>query len=105
MKNPAWNIVCPLDDLAHNDVIGATINDAQIAFVRTNDDRVYAVDAVCTHGRAMLTDGFVDGVEIECPKHNGRFNVVSGDAVASPARVAIRTYPCRVTNGIIEVQY
>jgi nitrite reductase/ring-hydroxylating ferredoxin subunit len=51
-----------------------------------------------------LADGFVDGTEIECPKHNGRFNVATGEAVASPARTALRTYPCRLIDGCIEVQ-
>jgi nitrite reductase/ring-hydroxylating ferredoxin subunit len=34
----------------------------------------------------------IDGC-IECPMHNGRFDVATGDAVRRPARKNIRTYP------------
>ena len=49
-----------------------------------------------SHEYADLTDGIVfDGV-IECPLHNGRFDVVSGDAVRSPACGSLQTYPVEV---------
>ncbi len=104
MTEPVWRVVGNLDDVAPDDVIAKTVGEAMLAIVRTVDDRVYAVDSICTHGKASLADGFVDGIEIECPKHNGRFNVTTGEAVASPARTALRTYPCRLSNGCIEVQ-
>ncbi|MFM2115024.1 MAG: hypothetical protein RI908_765 [Actinomycetota bacterium] len=104
MSEPRWHRVGATDDVVRDDVIGVTVGETAVAIIRTADDRIFAVDAVCTHGRAPLTEGFVDGTEIECPKHNGRFDIITGDAVASPARVALRTYPCRVDNGCIEVQ-
>ena len=104
MTESRWHQVGATDDVMCDDVIGVTVGETAVAIIRTADDRVFAVDAVCTHGRASLIEGFVDGTEIECPKHNGRFDVTTGDAVASPARVALRTFPCRVDNGCIEVQ-
>ena len=104
MTEPLWHVVGTLDDVARDDVIAKTIGNTTVALVRTSDDRIYAVEVTCTHGKASLADGFVDGAEIECPKHNGRFNLVTGEAVASPARVALRTYPCRLSEGCIEVQ-
>ncbi|MBU6242089.1 MAG: non-heme iron oxygenase ferredoxin subunit [Acidobacteria bacterium] len=104
MTEPSWHVVARFDDVAKDDVVAATIGDAALAIVRTNDNRVFVLDATCTHGRASLADGFVDGTEIECPKHNGRFEVTTGEAVASPARAALRTYPCRLSDGCIEVQ-
>ena len=104
MTEPRWHQVGATDDVARDDVLGITVGETAVAIIRTADDRVFAVDAACTHGRASLAEGFVDGTEIECPKHNGRFDVTTGEAVASPARVALRTYPCRVNNGCIEVQ-
>ena len=50
----------------------------------TADDRYFATDGLCTHGRAHLSGGFVDGTTIECPKHNGRFDfmqVVHADGI------------------------
>lgn len=104
MTEPGWHVVGSVDDVAREDVIGVAVGENPVAIVRTADDRFFAIDAVCTHGRASLADGFVDGTEIECPKHNGRFSVTTGEAVASPARVGLGTYPCRVNDGCIEVQ-
>ena len=40
----------------------------------------------CTHGNARLCDGFLMGHEIECPLHQGRFDVRDGRALCSPLR-------------------
>lgn len=104
MTEPRWQPVASVDDVSREDVVGVTVGESPIAIVRTADDRFFAVDGLCTHGRASLAEGFVDGIELECPKHNGRFDVTTGEALASPARVALRTHPCRVNDGCIEVQ-
>lgn len=88
--------------IAPNDVQRCDIGDATYAIVKTGDGRCFVIDGLCTHGKAHLADGFVDGDVIECPKHNGRFNVVNGAAVATPARVAVRTYETRVRDGVVE---
>jgi 3-phenylpropionate/trans-cinnamate dioxygenase ferredoxin component len=40
---------------------------------------------------------------IECPKHNGRFDIRTGSAARAPVCVALKTYPARVTADRIEV--
>ena len=53
--------------------------------IRTADGKLHATDGICTHGNTHLADGLVKGSIIECPKHNGRFNLADG----SPARAPI----------------
>ena len=36
---------------------------------------------------------------IECPKHNGRFDVVTGEAVRKPAKIPLGTYKVEVVDG------
>jgi naphthalene 1,2-dioxygenase system ferredoxin subunit len=60
---------------------------------------IYATHDVCTHGQASLADGFVDGEEIECPLHQGRFHIPSGKAVRAPCTVDVRTYPLKIEKG------
>ena len=103
MSEQTWKIVSELNDIQHDDVVCVEVEGVKIAIVRTADNQVFAVDSQCTHGRASLADGYVDGLEIECPKHNGRFNVSTGAAVASPARMPIQTYPCRISGDCVEV--
>ena len=72
--------------------------DGDIAIFRTGD-AVYATDNLCTHGHARLCDGFVEGHEIECPLHQGRFDLRSGQPTCPPAIEALTTYPVRIDGG------
>lgn len=67
------------------------------------DGAVYATDNLCTHGQARLCDGFVEGFEIECPLHQGRFDVRTGAPTCAPAVEAIKTYPVRIEAGRVWV--
>ncbi len=60
------------------------------------DGTYYAVDDTCTHAEASLSEGFLQGCEIECPLHGGRFDVRTGKATWSPAFVPVATYAVRV---------
>jgi naphthalene 1,2-dioxygenase system ferredoxin subunit len=67
------------------------------------DGEVYATANLCTHGNARLCDGFLEGHEIECPLHQGRFDVRDGRALCSPLRENIAAYPVRIEDGVVFV--
>ena len=60
------------------------------------DGRLYATDDVCTHEEASLADGFVEGDCIECPLHQARFHIPTGEVRAPPATMNLRVFPVRV---------
>ncbi len=60
------------------------------------DGTFYATDDRCTHGLASLSEGEIIGDEIECPMHFGSFRIATGEPVAAPCSVPIRTYPTEV---------
>lgn len=60
------------------------------------EDGYYVTDDTCTHGEASLCDGFVEGDEIECPWHAGKFCIRDGRATLFPAEEPIRVYETRV---------
>lgn len=62
-----------------------------------------ATSNVCTHGQALLTDGYFDGELVECPLHQGLFNVRTGAAAGAPCTLPIQTFPVRVEDGYIMV--
>lgn len=64
---------------------------------------LYAVDDVCTHDGSSLDQGYVDGYEIECPRHMARFDVRTGEVTALPAVVPIDTFSVRVEGDDIKV--
>jgi naphthalene 1,2-dioxygenase ferredoxin component len=60
---------------------------------------VFATDNLCTHGNARLCDGFLEGFEIECPFHQGRFDVRTGSATGAPCVEPVRSWPVKVDGG------
>ena len=44
-----------------------------------------------------------DGIHIECPLHQGLFDVRTGEAKAAPARVRLRMIPSRIKNDIVQI--
>lgn len=99
-----WIDVCPLDEIEPEDVIRFDHGDRTFAVYRAEDGTPFATDGLCTHEQVHLADGLVLGDEIECPKHNGRFNIRSGEALRAPVCVALATYPARIRDGRIEIE-
>jgi len=56
----------------------------------------YAVDDECTHATASLSDGFVDGMAVECPLHGAKFDLRTGEALWSPAVIPVACYDVKV---------
>lgn len=94
-----WIEVCDSDLLNRNDVVRFDHNNRTYAIYRTEEDCFYATDGICTHGNTHLADGFVKGNLIECPKHNGRFNIKDGAPARPPVCVGLRTYQVKTANG------
>jgi ethylbenzene dioxygenase ferredoxin subunit len=61
--------------------------------------RHYVTQDACTHGPGSLSEGYVDGDEIECPFHQGRFHIPTGQPIAPPCTVPLRVWPARVIDG------
>ena len=56
-------------------------------------------DQVCGTIGTLVMDNI-----IECPKHNGRFDVRTGRALGAPVCVNLKTYPAKVDGGRIFIQ-
>lgn len=90
-----WRKVATTDAIDDDDVLGVEIDGARYALYNL-DGNFYATDGICTHEYACLDDGLViDGI-IECPLHQGRFDVRSGKAKSAPVSVNLKTYPVKV---------
>jgi len=102
--NDGWIKACHAGEIELEDVIRFDYEDRTFAVYRTRDNKFYATDGLCTHGKVHLADGFVMGNIIECPKHNGQFDCTSGQAKRTPACIDLRTYPVKVEGNQIFIQ-
>ncbi len=98
-----WTEAAALDEVPQDDVIGVTVAGRDVALYSVEGE-VFATDNLCTHGNARLCDGFLEGHEIECPLHQGRFDVRDGRALCAPLTQGLRTYPVRIEQGKVFLQ-
>jgi len=89
-------------DVPEDDVIGVDVAGRQLA-IYSVEGEFFATDNICTHGHARLCDGFLEGFEIECPLHQGRFDVRNGQALCEPLNEDIKTYPVKIEGGRVWV--
>ena len=95
--NDSWMDVMALEDVFEGEVMAVNVLGKEIALYEVQGE-LYATDNLCTHGAARLSDGFLEGREIECPFHQGRFDVCTGKALCAPLTENIRVYPVRIEN-------
>jgi naphthalene 1,2-dioxygenase ferredoxin component len=93
-----WTDAAAVIDVPPDDVIGLSVAGREIALYNAGGE-IFATDDICTHGRARLCEGFLDGHDIECPLHQGRFDIRTGQPTSPPVIQAIRSYPVRIEGG------
>ncbi len=94
-----WIEACAADEIDAEDVIRFDHGGRTYAIYRSPDDRYYATDGLCTHEKIHLADGLVMDHVIECPKHNGRFDYTTGEAMGAPVCINLKTYAVRLEGG------
>ena len=96
-----WVEVCVSHFLKNEEVIRFDHEQKTYAIYRSAAGALHATDGICTHGNTHLADGLVKGKLIECPKHNGRFDITDGSPQRQPVCVALKTYKTREHDGKI----
>ena len=64
---------------------------------------LYAIDDTCTHAKASLSDGDVEGCMVECPFHMAQFDLRTGRPRSLPASKPVRTHAVEIRSGTITV--
>jgi nitrite reductase/ring-hydroxylating ferredoxin subunit len=95
--------VCHVSEIAEGTARGVEIGDRQLALYNIGG-RFYATDDRCTHARAHLSEGFIEGDAVECPLHGGRFHIPTGRPLSPPVRVAVCAYPVQVIDNQVYIQ-
>ena len=92
----------PLDVVVEGAATAVTIDGVDLALVRDGDD-VYAIRDECSHASIPLSEGDVEGCEIECWLHGSRFDARTGKPVNLPAVEPVPTYPTTIQDGRVFV--
>ncbi len=57
---------------------------------------IHACDDICSHAYASLSEGDLNGAEVECPLHGAVFNVTTGEPLTPPADAPVKVYRVQV---------
>lgn len=98
-----WVKVAGIDEVPEGEMIGRSVEGQKLAIYHLDDGRFFATANVCTHEFALLSDGWLEGAEVECPLHSGRFDVTTGRALCEPLKRDIRSFEVEVRDDAVYV--
>lgn len=97
-----WHEVGAADDFGEDDPYPVTAGGVAIALFRVGDE-MFALRDVCTHEVAPLSEGFIEDGCVECPLHQGLFDLRTGEPRKEPCVESVQTFPVRVVDGQVEI--
>jgi nitrite reductase/ring-hydroxylating ferredoxin subunit len=92
----------PLADIPEGKMHACSIGGREIVVCHTKDG-FFALDNVCTHAYARLSEGRLRGTRLICPLHGAGFDVRDGRALGAPATRAVATHAVQIVDSMLEV--
>lgn len=102
MSAPNFKAAMRLIDLPEGHMSACRVGERDILLCHTREG-VFALDNVCTHAYARMSEGRLRGSRLVCPLHGACFDVRDGRVLAPPAQQPLATHVLRLVAGMIEV--
>ena len=102
-QDTPWHDAAALDQLDPDFPVGVDINGQKLGLFLLNDE-VHALEDVCPHAYALLSQGFQEDGVIECPLHAARFDIATGKCLVEVGQRDLYRFPVRVADGRVLVQ-
>ncbi|MBB43543.1 MAG: (2Fe-2S)-binding protein [Rhodospirillaceae bacterium] len=83
--------LCKKEDVPEDEGLKVEINDLTLAVFHV-ESVFYVMDDVCSHGPGSLSEGFLEGYEIECDFHAGSFDIRTGEVMRPPCMIPQKIY-------------
>ena len=98
-----WVHACACDDIVEEDLIRWDHGGRTYAIYNAMDG-FYCTQGYCTHEDEHLEAGLLTDHVIECPLHQGRFDIRTGAVLSPPPCVDLVTFPVKTENGEVYVK-
>ncbi len=98
-----WHRTLEASVVAEAEVVGVDVAGIAVALYHV-DGNFYATADLCTHGQARLSEGYLEDGQIECPLHQGTFDVRTGKAMNAPCSVPVAVFAVKVEEGVVWVE-
>ena len=98
-----WFFVCEENSIEVEDIVRFDHENKTFCIYKL-EDGFYATDGICTHESVHLEEGLVMDGEIECPMHQGIFDIKTGKAKSPPACDDLKIYETKVDSGKVYIK-
>ena len=98
-----WMSVCKVDEITEDEPKAVEVKDKKIGIFFI-EDQYFAIENVCPHAYALLTEGFIEDLTVECPLHEAIFDIPTGHLKSGPGCRDLCIYPVRVEAQDIQIQ-
>ena len=98
-----WVYVCEKNEIDFEDLLRFD-HEKKTYCIYHIKEGFFATDGMCTHENVHLEDGLVMDDEIECPMHQGIFNIKSGKVIQNPPCEDLKTYSTKVEDGKVYIE-
>ena len=95
--------LCATDDVAEGAALKVDAEDLTLAVFNLGG-KFFVLDDHCTHGPGSLSEGCVEGDEIECDFHHGRFHIPTGAVTGPPCMVPAQSWTVRIVDGDVCIE-
>lgn len=95
-------MVADSEAIPEGEVVAFDVNGSPIAIAR-NDSLLYAFDDSCTHEECPLSEGWIEGTDIECERHGARFDLATGAVTLPPAAAPLVVHAVTEREGKVYV--
>jgi nitrite reductase/ring-hydroxylating ferredoxin subunit len=100
----SWIGVCDAEQVQEDFPFSGSVEGKEIG-VYLIDGEYYALEDVCPHAYALLSQGFVEDGKVECPLHEAVFDVKTGQCLHGPGGRNLNRYPVRVFENQIQITF
>ena len=95
-----WIKVASVADVPEGETLAVEAQSELVCLYNLGGE-IYATDDICTHEEASLASGYIEGDCIECPLHQARFHIPTGEVRSPPATENLRVFPVKVEGDAI----
>lgn len=100
----SWMSVCNVSQVQEDFPFSGKVEGREIGVYLVEGD-YYALEDVCPHAYALLSQGFVEDGKVECPLHEAVFDIKSGRCLREPGERDLQRFPLRIVDNQIQITF
>ncbi|MFD1803752.1 Rieske (2Fe-2S) protein [Mixta tenebrionis] len=100
----SWIGVCNTEQVQEDFPWGGVVAGKEIGIYLV-DGEYYALEDICPHAYALLSQGFVEDGKVECPLHEAVFDLKTGQCLHGPGGRSLQRYPLRIDGEQIQIAF